>query len=67
LVASARPGQTLTRRSCAEVGERTGRLAGVLCGLGITADQRVGTFMWNNVEHLEAYLTVPSMAPYCTR
>jgi fatty-acyl-CoA synthase len=61
MVASARPGRTLTRRSYAEVGERAGRLAGVLRGLGITADQRVGTFMWNNVEHLEAYLTVPSM------
>ena len=26
-----------------------------------TGDQRVGTFMWNNAEHLEAYLAVPSM------
>ena len=30
-----------------------------LRGLGITGDQRVGTFMWNNAEHLEAYLAVP--------
>jgi fatty-acyl-CoA synthase len=27
----------------------------------VDADQRVGTFMWNNAEHLEAYLAVPSM------
>ena len=26
-----------------------------------TGDQRVGTFQWNNAEHLEAYLAVPSM------
>ncbi|MGK5555217.1 long-chain fatty acid--CoA ligase [Actinomadura kijaniata] len=49
------------RRSYAEVGERVARLAGALRGLGVDADQRVATFMWNNAEHLEAYLAVPSM------
>src|SRR5262245_64138946 len=29
--------------------------------LGITSDQRVATFMWNNAEHLVAYFAVPSM------
>jgi fatty-acyl-CoA synthase len=29
--------------------------------LGVTGDQRVATFMWNNNEHLVAYLAVPSM------
>ena len=29
--------------------------------IGITGDQRVATFMWNNAEHLTAYLAVPSM------
>ena len=32
-----------------------------LRGLGITGDERVATFMWNNQEHLEAYLAVPCM------
>ena len=27
----------------------------------MTGDQRVGTFMWNNAEHLECYLAVPAM------
>ena len=45
----------------AEVGERSMRLATALRGLGITGDERVGTFMWNSQEHLEAYLAVPSM------
>jgi fatty-acyl-CoA synthase len=49
------------RRSYAAVGERAARLAGALRSLGVDADQRVGTFMWNNAEHLEAYLAIPSM------
>ncbi|MGV9743730.1 long-chain fatty acid--CoA ligase [Rhodococcus zopfii] len=49
------------RRSYAEVGRRCAALAHALRGLGITGDQRVATFMWNNAEHLEAYLAVPSM------
>jgi acyl-CoA synthetase (AMP-forming)/AMP-acid ligase II len=44
-----------------ELGEQAGRLANALRGLGITGDQRVGTFMWNNAEHTVAYLAIPSM------
>ncbi|MDQ2851756.1 MAG: long-chain fatty acid--CoA ligase [Actinomycetota bacterium] len=44
-----------------EVGKISARLANALRGMGITGDQRVGTFMWNNTEHLAAYLAVPSM------
>jgi fatty-acyl-CoA synthase len=49
------------RRSYAQAGRRAARLANALRRLGVDADQRVGTFMWNNAEHLEAYLAVPSM------
>jgi fatty-acyl-CoA synthase len=49
------------RRSYAELGARAARLAGALRALGVQADQRVATFMWNNAEHLEAYLAIPSM------
>lgn len=45
----------------AEVGRRAARLAHALRRLGIQGDERVATFMWNNQEHLEAYLAVPSM------
>src|ERR1700729_4026440 len=48
-------------RSYADVGERTARLAKALGALGVDGGQRVGTFMWNNAEHLEAYLAIPSM------
>ncbi|HEX6446581.1 MAG TPA: long-chain fatty acid--CoA ligase [Streptosporangiales bacterium] len=47
--------------SFAELGERIARLANVLRGLGITGDNRVGTFCWNDQEHFEAYLGVPAM------
>ncbi|WP_344941601.1 long-chain fatty acid--CoA ligase [Actinomadura miaoliensis] len=51
-----------TRRiTYGELGERVARLAGALRALGVDGDQRVATFMWNNAEHLEAYLAVPSM------
>ena len=49
------------RMSYRQVGQQAAQLAHALRGLGITGDQRVGTFMWNNAEHLTAYLAVPSM------
>jgi fatty-acyl-CoA synthase len=49
------------RRTYREVGVRSAKLANALRSLGVDADQRVATLMWNNAEHLEAYLTIPSM------
>ncbi|MET9478733.1 long-chain fatty acid--CoA ligase [Streptomyces sp. NPDC006638] len=50
------------RRSFADVGARATQLANALRdGLGVTGDERVATLMWNNAEHVEAYLAVPSM------
>ncbi len=49
------------RRSYAETGGRAARLANALRSLGVDSDQRVATLMWNNGEHLEAYLAIPSM------
>ncbi len=49
------------RASYAQLGKRAAQLAHALRGLGVDGDQRVATFMWNNEEHLTAYLTVPSM------
>ncbi|MEM9465968.1 MAG: long-chain fatty acid--CoA ligase [Actinomycetota bacterium] len=44
-----------------EVADRADQLAGALTELGIGPGDRVGTFMWNNQRHLEAYLAVPCM------
>jgi fatty-acyl-CoA synthase len=49
------------RRTYGELGARAARLASALRRLGIDGDQRVATLMWNNAEHLEAYLAIPSM------
>ncbi len=44
-----------------QVGAGAERLAKALARLGVSGDDRVGTFAWNDQEHLEAYLAVPSM------
>jgi acyl-CoA synthetase (AMP-forming)/AMP-acid ligase II len=49
------------RLGFAGVGERVARLAGALRRLGIGQGDRVGTFMWNSQEHLEAYFAIPCM------
>jgi fatty-acyl-CoA synthase len=54
-------GDGTRRTTYADLGKRAARLAGALRALGVQADQRVATFMWNNAEHLETYLAVPSM------
>ncbi|HWC83035.1 MAG TPA: fatty acid--CoA ligase [Pseudonocardiaceae bacterium] len=54
-------GESARRISYAELGKQAARLANALRSLGIDGDQRVGTFMWNNAEHLAAYLAVPAM------
>ncbi|MFE7593835.1 long-chain fatty acid--CoA ligase [Kitasatospora sp. NPDC057512] len=49
-------------RTYAEVGARAARLAWALRDeLGCTDESVIATLMWNNAEHLEAYLAVPSM------
>ncbi|WP_020574183.1 long-chain fatty acid--CoA ligase [Actinopolymorpha alba] len=47
--------------SYAGIQQEAARLANALRALGVTGDERVATFMWNNQEHLAAYLAVPSM------
>jgi fatty-acyl-CoA synthase len=44
-----------------ELGQQAAQLANALRRLGVTGDQRVATFMWNNAEHLAIYLAAPSM------
>src|SRR5579864_9225181 len=45
----------------AQVAARAEQLARALRTLGVGDSDRVGTFAWNDQEHLEAYLAVPSM------
>ncbi|HVV21899.1 MAG TPA: AMP-binding protein, partial [Pseudonocardiaceae bacterium] len=54
-------GESGRRSSYAELGAEAARLANALRTLGVSGDDRVGTFMWNNAEHLAVYLAVPAM------
>ncbi len=49
------------RSDFTQVAEGAKRLAAALQRLGIRRGDVVGTLAWNNQEHLEAYLAVPSM------
>jgi fatty-acyl-CoA synthase len=48
-------------RTFAETSQRIDRLAASLARLGVGPGTRVGTFMWNGQEHLEAYFAAPCM------
>ena len=50
-----------SRKTFAEIGARSAQLANALRSLGITGDERVGTFAWNHSTHIECYLGIPSM------
>ncbi|MEV6135899.1 long-chain fatty acid--CoA ligase [Nocardia sp. NPDC051990] len=50
--------RTMTYR---ELGAESARLAHALRSLGIAEGDRVATFMWNNNEHMVAYIAVPAM------
>jgi fatty-acyl-CoA synthase len=54
-------GDSSRRSTFSEVGDRAERLASALRRLGVREGDRVGTLRWNNQEHQEAYLAVPSM------
>jgi len=49
------------RASFGTIAANAGRLAGALARFGVGPGDRVGTFMWNSQEHMEAYLAIPSM------
>ncbi|GIJ52311.1 fatty-acyl-CoA synthase [Virgisporangium aliadipatigenens] len=60
-VVSTWTGAGTRRTTFAELLRDGKRLANALRGLGVTGDQRVATFQWNNAEHLTAYYAVPAM------
>ena len=44
-----------------QVAKRAEQLAAALTKLGVQSGDRVGSFMWNNQAHMEAYIAVPCM------
>jgi fatty-acyl-CoA synthase len=57
----SRTSDGVERSTYAQVVERARRLASALEQLGIRPGDRVATFGWNSLRHLELYLAVPSM------
>ncbi len=57
----ARTQEGIERSTYGRVLERARRLASALRELGIRPGDRVATFAWNSLRHLELYLAVPSM------
>jgi fatty-acyl-CoA synthase len=60
-VAYRRPDGTVHRTTMGDCARRARRLARALSDLGIEEGDRVGTLMWNQPEHLEAYYALPAM------
>src|SRR2546430_7047750 len=58
---AARTQDGIERSTYAEVVGRARRLASALRELGICPGDRVASFGWNSVRHLELYLAVPSL------
>ncbi len=54
-------GVTCAEQTFAETADRIERLAAALRRLGIGEGDTVGTFLWNNAAHLEAYFAVPCL------
>ena len=54
-------GETVSWTSYKELAGNAARLAGALNSIGVAAGDRVATFSWNNLAHMEAYLAIPSM------
>ncbi|HVA95139.1 MAG TPA: long-chain fatty acid--CoA ligase [Candidatus Dormibacteraeota bacterium] len=59
-IVTRRPDRSVARSSWREIYRRSRRLANALQGLGLHRGDRVATLLWNQSEHLEAYLGVPS-------
>jgi fatty-acyl-CoA synthase len=57
----ARTQDGIERSTYAQVVERAHRLASALGQLGVGPGDRVASFAWNSIRHLELYLAVPSM------
>jgi fatty-acyl-CoA synthase len=64
-VTTMQPDGSLHRMNYGEMYGRVKRLAKALVALGIEPGDRVGTFAWNNYQHLELYYAVPGAGAVC--
>lgn len=59
LISSKQPDGSMHRYTYRDLYDRVKRLVNVLRGLGVKPGDRVGTFSWNNHQHLELYYAIP--------
>jgi len=59
------PDGSFHRYSYADFYKRVKRLANVLVNLGVEVGDRVGTFAFNNYQHMELYFAIPGAGAVC--
>ena len=59
------PDKSFHRYTYADMYKRTKRLSKALTKLGVQPGDRVGTFAWNNYQHLELYYAIPGAGAVC--
>jgi acyl-CoA synthetase (AMP-forming)/AMP-acid ligase II len=64
-ITTMRPDGSLHRYTYADTYRRVKRLAKALVKLGVEPGDRVGTFAWNNYQHLELYYAIPGAGAVC--
>ena len=64
-VTTMQPDGSLHRYTYGDMYKRVKRLAKALTQLGVEPGDRIGTFAWNNYQHLELYFAIPGAAAVC--
>lgn len=64
-IATKLPDGPLHRYTYTHFANRARRLANVLGQFGVQPGDRVGTFSWNNYQHLELYYAIPGAGAVC--
>ena len=64
-VTTMQPDGSLHRLTYGEMYGRIKRLSKALVKLGVEPGDRVGTFAWNNYQHLELYYAIPGAGAVC--
>lgn len=59
------PDGAMHQYTYADLYRRAKRLGNVLASLGVEVGDRVGTFAWNNFQHLELYFGIPGAGAVC--
>ncbi len=64
-ITTMQPDGSFHRYTYADMYRRVKRLAKALTTLGVAPGDRVGTFAWNNYQHLELYYAIPGAGAVC--